>query len=153
MNASFEPLIDGHLAAYCDPDAKRRAAAVAQVWAEDGRLIDPPLQAAGRDAIAAQAHTLLSHYPGHRFVRTSGIDAHNGFARYGWQLQDAQGNAAVEGLDFAEIDESSGRLKNVVGFFGPLPGIPGGSGPASMGHSKPDRASSPDSVVTHFAGG
>ncbi|MEO6030834.1 MAG: hypothetical protein ABIP61_02850 [Burkholderiaceae bacterium] len=123
MKTSFELLIDRHLAANGEPDFHRRAAAVAQVWAADGRLIDPPLQAAGHDTIAAQTQTptLLSHYPGHRFVSTRALGAHNGFARYGWQLQDAQGNAAVEGFDFAEIDAVNGKLKSVIGFFGPLP--------------------------------
>lgn len=121
MNMPFDTLIDQYLDAYCDPDPARRADAVAKLWVDDGRLIDPPLQASGHAGIAEQAATVLSHYPGHRFVRTSGVDAHNGFARYGWQLRSPQGGAAVEGCDFAEIDTHSGRLRRVVGFFGPLP--------------------------------
>src|SRR4028119_2151020 len=34
--------IDAHLVAYGDPDATRRARAVASVWASDGSLIAPP---------------------------------------------------------------------------------------------------------------
>lgn len=122
MNASFEATIDQHLAAYCDGDSARRAAAVARTWCADGRLVDPPLQSRGHDGISAQAEALLSQFPGHSFRRCSGIDQHNGFARYEWQLCNAEGQAVVQGCDFAEFDDS-GRLRQVVGFFGPLPAV------------------------------
>jgi hypothetical protein len=113
-------LIDDHLAAYADPDPARRADAVRRLWASDAQLIDPPLAARGHAQIVAQAEQLLAQFPGHRFRRSSGIDAHHGLARYGWQLLDPAGQVVLEGCDFAQLD-GSGRLTQVAGFFGPLP--------------------------------
>lgn len=115
---AIERMIDRHLAAYCDPDAARRAGAIREIWNADGRLVDPPLEAAGHKGIADQAATLLTHYPDHRFERSTAVDAHHGFVRYGWRLVDAKGAAVLEGLDVAELDVD-GRLLKVVGFFGP----------------------------------
>lgn len=112
--------IDIHLDAYGEPDAARRADLVAQVWAEDGRLVDPPLEAAGRSGIADMAAAVQSQYPGHRFRRTSGIDEHHGFARYQWELVAPGGAAALSGLDVAELGDD-GRLRRIVGFLGPIP--------------------------------
>jgi len=113
-------LVDAHLDAYAEPDTARRSAAIERLWASDGRLIDPPLAARGHAEIVAQGAALLSQFPGHRFRRSTGIDAHHGIARYGWQLIDPAGRAVLEGLDVAEIDDA-GRLSRVTGFFGALP--------------------------------
>lgn len=60
------------------------------------------------------------HYPGHTFRRTSGIDAHQSFARYHWELVAPDGTTKLEGLDIAEIDDD-GLIRQVVGFLGPIP--------------------------------
>lgn len=114
---AIEGLVDRHLAAYCDPDATSRAAAVQEAWNPDGRLVDPPLEARGHQGIADQGATLLSHYPQHRFERTTAVEGHHGFVRYGWKLVDANGAAVLQGVDFAELDVD-GKLLRVVGFFG-----------------------------------
>jgi hypothetical protein len=50
----------------------------------------------------------------------SGVDAHNGVARYAWRIIDPQGRHVMEGLDVAEhIDD--GRLQRILMFHGPLP--------------------------------
>ncbi len=113
-------LIDAHLAAYADPDATRRAAAVQRIWADDGQLVDPPLAATGHAGIVQQAGQLLAQFPGHRFVRCSGIDHHHGMARYAWQLRGPDGALVLEGIDIAQVN-AQGRLQQVTGFFGPLP--------------------------------
>jgi hypothetical protein len=113
-------IIDGYLDAYCNPDRGRRAAAIERVFAPDARLVDPPLAAEGHGPIAAQADALLAQFPGHRFRRSTGVDAHHHVARYGWQLIDPSGRVVLEGCDFVEV-EAGGRLAQVNGFFGPLP--------------------------------
>jgi hypothetical protein len=120
--SELHTLIDAHLAAYCDPDSARRNAAVQRVWATDGRLIDPPLAATGHGQICQQADQLLAQFPGHHFVRSSGIDSHHGMARYAWQLQGPAGTVALEGIDIAQLN-TEGRLAQVTGFFGPLPAL------------------------------
>ena len=111
--------IDIHLAAYCDPDPARRFELVASVWHTDGALIDPPFEGAGHEGIAAMTDAVLAHYAGHTFRRTTAVDAHHNFARYQWELVDADGTVAVGGNDIVEIDDA-GRLVRVIGFFGDL---------------------------------
>jgi hypothetical protein len=112
-------VVDTHLAAYCEPDAAVRAGLVARIWSPEGRVVDPPLEGAGLDGIAALGDVVVTHYPGHTFRRTTAIDEHHGFARYGWALLDPDGATAITGTDVATFD-SDGRLVQVVGFFGDL---------------------------------
>lgn len=112
--------IDTHLAGYCEPDATRRLELLSGVWADDGELLDPPFDGTGPDAIAGLVDAVLTHYPEHRFERTTGVDAHHAFARYGWALVAPDGAVAVAGVDVAQLDDE-GKLVRVVGFFGDLP--------------------------------
>ena len=111
--------IDTHLEAYALDDAARRDALVATAWNADGELLDPPLEGRGRAEISALADVVLTHYAGHKFVRTTAVDSHHGFARYGWDLTAPDGAVAVSGIDVVQFDDD-GKLLRVVGFFGPL---------------------------------
>jgi hypothetical protein len=111
--------VDTHIAAYCDPDLERRTAGFTSVWAADGELLDPPLEGRGLEAIIGLTDVVLSHYPGHRFERTTAVDEHHGWARYGWALIDPDGTAVLTGTDVVRVDDE-GRLVQVVGFFGDL---------------------------------
>lgn len=113
-------IIDTHLAGYAETDPTRRRELLCAAWAADGSLIDPPLQGNGIDAIIGCGEAVVTHYPGYRFVRTSGIDVHNGVARYGWELRDPSGDAVLDGIDIAETNDA-GQLVRIVGFFGLLP--------------------------------
>ena len=110
-------IVDTYLAGYCEPDAARRALLVAEAWSTNGELFDPPFEAAGHGGIAALTDVVLAHFPAHTFRRTTGVDAHHTFARYGWELVAADGTVAVAGTDVVEF-AADGRLARVVGFFG-----------------------------------
>ncbi len=111
--------IDTHLAAYGEADAARRSTLIGEVWHPDGQLLDPPFDGTGHDAIAAMTDIVLTHYPAHTFRRTTAVDAHHGFARYGWELVGPDGSVAVTGIDVVEL-AADGRLGRIVGFFGDL---------------------------------
>ncbi len=111
--------VDTHLEAYAEPDPARRADLIAQVWLPDGELIDPPLEGKGHDGIAALATAVLEHFPRHTFRRTSALDEHHGFVRYGWELVGADGTVAMTGVDVVELQD--GRIRRITGFFGELP--------------------------------
>jgi hypothetical protein len=111
--------IDTYLEAYGETDAERRAQLIEQVWTKDGRLVDPPLDAEGHEGISGMAAAVQSQFPGHRFRRTSGVDAHHDVARYGWDLVSADGAVVLSGMDVAELDGD--RIRRVTGFFGDLP--------------------------------
>lgn len=111
--------VDRHLAAYGEPRPDRRAALIEGAWAPDGQLIDPPLTGAGHDGITEMAAALQQQFPDHRFRRSSAIDEHHGHLRYTWELVGSGGDVVLTGLDVGELDPD-GRLRRVVGFFGPL---------------------------------
>lgn len=111
-------LIDTHLVAYAEPDAERRLQLLTDVWAADGQLLDPPFDGSGIDAISGLTDAVLAHYPGHAFRRTTAVDEHHTFARYGWDLVAPDGTVAVSGTDVVEVDD--GRIVRIVGFFGEL---------------------------------
>ena len=115
--------VDTHLAAYCEPDPARRGTLIATVWSQDGAIFDPPFEGAGHDGIAAMTDTVLAHFPGHTFRRTSDVDAHHTFARYSWALVGPDGATAVTGTDVVEVDDD-GRLTRIIGFFGDVAPLP-----------------------------
>ena len=115
----LDTTIDTYLEAYAEADPVRRKELIGRVWAADGRLVDPPLDGAGHEGIDDMAGALQTQFPGHTFRRTSGIDAHHGFARYEWEMLAPDGTPVLGGLDVAEVADD-GRLRRVVGFFGPL---------------------------------
>jgi SnoaL-like domain len=112
--------VDTYLAGWSEVDAERRAALVARVWTTGGRLIDPPLEATGREEISQMAATLQSQFPGHRFQRVSGIDEHHDHFRFAWEFVAADGSVALSGLDVGELAED-GSIARITGFFGALP--------------------------------
>ena len=114
--------IDTYLEAYGEADAARRDQLIRQVWTADGQLIDPPIDGRGHAGIGDVAAAVQGQFPGHRFRRSTGVDAHHGFARYGWELVGADGSVSLGGVDVAELDDD-GKLVRVVGFLGDLPAL------------------------------
>jgi hypothetical protein len=112
-------VVDGYLAAYGEPDAARRAERIQAAWAPDGQLIDPPATGDGHEGIAALAEALQQQFPGHRFRRTSAVDAHHDHLRFAWELVGPGGDAVLTGLDVGEL-AGDGRLRRITGFFGEL---------------------------------
>jgi hypothetical protein len=112
--------VDTYLAAWNETDPARRAQLIQRVWAADGRLIDPPLAAEGRTGISEMVSALHAQFPGHRFRRATGIDAHHDQLRFGWELVGPDGGVALAGLDVGELADD-GQLRRITGFFGELP--------------------------------
>jgi hypothetical protein len=102
--------VDTHLAGYCEPDANWRAELLGRVWADDGVLLDPPLEGTGPAGIAALVDAVLAHYPNHRFERTTELDAHHDRARYGWALVAPDGTPSSAPTSRSSVmTESSAR--------------------------------------------
>ncbi len=112
--------VDTYLAAWTETDPDRRAGLVEQVWVPDGTLVDPPLAAEGHTGISDLHAALQAQFPGHRFRRSSAVDAHHDRFRVGWELVGPDGTVALAGMDVGQLAED-GRLRGVTGFFGPLP--------------------------------
>lgn len=115
--APHRATVDAWLAAYTEPDAARRRAAIERLWHPEGRLVEPPLHTAGHDGVDRLAQGLQAQFAGHRFRRAGELDEHHSTARYEWELVAADGSVTLAGEDFVRFAED-GRLFEVVGFFG-----------------------------------
>lgn len=104
-------------------DRAARDRLLERVWAAEGTYSDPaPTHAVGRAALSAVIERLHGQLPGARF-RCSGAQAHHDVLRFTWVLLAADGAERLRGMDFGEVD-ADGRLRRIVGFFGPPPEPP-----------------------------
>ena len=118
-------VLDDVLAAYDSawnqPDQATRAQLLARSLAENAELVDPTSgRFKGRHAINERIAGFSRRFPGARLTLTSGVDEHNGFARYAWAINAADGAVILEGIDIVERADDN-RLRRVIMFFGPLP--------------------------------
>ncbi|HET6873396.1 MAG TPA: nuclear transport factor 2 family protein [Acidimicrobiales bacterium] len=120
MAANPEQVVSQYGAAWTDMSDERRRSLLEECWAADGVYCDPMATVTGRQALAGHIAGFSERLPGHTIKLTSGIDAHDGFARFGWEMYDAEDKLVTEGMDFAVFGED-GRITRIVGFFGPLP--------------------------------
>ena len=118
--AALEHVVDQYLAAWSEADEGVRARLIEAAWAPDGTLVDPPLDGAGHEGIDAMAVAMQTHFAGHTFRRTSGIDVHHDRFRFGWELVGPDGTVALSGIDVGDV-AADGRLQRITGFFGDLP--------------------------------
>ena len=112
--------VDMYLEMWNETDPARRAQHIAQAWTDDGRYVDPQLQAEGHAALRDMVSAVQSKFPGHRFRRVSGVDVHHDHVRFAWEFAAPSGAILVAGLDVGVVAED-GRLQYITGFFGDLP--------------------------------
>ena len=112
--------VAAYLDAWNTPDGDRRQGLLDRAWSGDGTYTDPTAHVAGRAALHAHIGGFARNFPGAHFVLTSAVDTHHDVLRFGWRLIGADGAELLEGVDFGEI-APDGRLRRIVGFFGPLP--------------------------------
>ncbi len=111
-----------YLDTWNETDADARRTAVAGLWSEHARYVDPLASADGQDAISDLIGAVQQQVPGHVFRLVDDIDAHHDVARFWWELVPAGGGEPVAiGFDVAIADED-GRLGNVIGFLDRAPG-------------------------------
>ncbi len=89
------------------------------VWAPGATYTDPMVHAEGAEALLAHITGIHQQMPGARIARTSEVQVHHDVARFAWQFTLPDGSSLPEGLDLAIFD-SAGKIKRIVGFFGPL---------------------------------
>ena len=105
-----------YLAAWNEPDAKRRRELVAKAWTDDGIYVDRVREGHGHDSLDAMIATAQSHFPGYRLHLASGIEAHHDYVRFSWVAGGTPETPLyIKGTDFAII-AADGRIKSVVGF-------------------------------------
>ncbi len=115
--ADATTIVDTYLAMWNETDPRRRAGLIEQAWAADGRYVDPMLEAEGHRALGEMVTGVQAKFPGHRFRRRSGVDAHHDQLRFAWDLMAPDGAVVVAGLDIGAL-AADGRLARITGFFG-----------------------------------
>jgi len=122
MTLALDEALATYGAAWVEPDADKRRALLEVCWSDDGHYMDPNGTARGRDALADLISEFQAQVPGARIELTSGASVHNGRIYFNWQMVTADGKVVVEGVDFGRLGKD-GRLREIVGFFGPPPGL------------------------------
>jgi hypothetical protein len=114
-------LVDRYIASWNESDPEARRKAISDLWAADGRYVDPLADVAGVEAIDATVAAAHDMFPGHTFRLAGTVDAHHDIARFTWELVPAgSAEATVIGFDVAVISED-GRLQTVHGFLDKVP--------------------------------
>lgn len=121
----LDDVIDTYCTAWNAADAGERNRLLRVAWTADCRYSDPLVQDLDRAALVAHIGTLLEKFPGSIIRRTSAIDSHHGWLRFGFIRLAADGSVMREGTDFCVLGEA-GRLHRITGFFGPLEALAAG---------------------------
>ena len=114
---TIEGTIDRYVVMFNEADDVTRAALGKDVFVDDGRLVDPLVDATGPARIAAAIGVLRDQMPGHSLARTTAVDTHHDQARFGWTVNGPDGSVAVAGIDVVTFD-ADGRIQTAIGFFG-----------------------------------
>jgi hypothetical protein len=110
------------LEAWNETDPNRVRALADEALTEDVEFIDPTIALRGREAWVTMVLAFHKKSPGARVVRTSGIDQHHDRARYGWAVVFSDGRR-FDGVDAVAVDQETGKLRRIDGFFGKLPDL------------------------------
>jgi hypothetical protein len=121
--STYTDLVDQYLAMWNETDGERRRDLIARTWTESASYVDPMLRADGHAAIDAMVQGVHERFPGHRFRRTSDVDAHHDCVRFSWDLGPEGGPAIVKGVDFGVI-AGGDRLQAITGFFDEVAAVP-----------------------------
>jgi hypothetical protein len=109
-------LIDRYIAVWNETDATRRRALIEKTWTETATYLDPVLEGDRQAGIDTMIQQVQTRFPGHRFRRTSEVDAHHDRVRFTWELAPESGPAVVKGTDYG-IVAADQRLQAITGFF------------------------------------
>jgi hypothetical protein len=117
--AAARDLIGRYLESWNELDPGRRRKVIDELWAEDGRYVDPDSDATGRDAIAGVIAAAREKLGTLVFTLGEVIGVHHGLALFTWHVRPSAESAPVTtGYDVAAF--AGGRVQLVYGFFVPV---------------------------------
>lgn len=114
----IELVITKYCACWNEVDVSRRMRILDEIWASDGRYMDPTVDLRGRDELCRHIGNVIARQPG-AIVRKSKVDCHHHAFRFSWYKQLTAGKRLPDGIDFGELN-ADGLITRIVGFFGPL---------------------------------
>jgi len=109
-----------YLRMWNERDVDRIRAHLDRCVADDCLWVDPLHHHTGRDPLEAQVRDFRATYPDAELGLGSNIDSHNGRHRYEWYITSSPGELLLRGFDVVTVDEESGMINRVDGFFGSL---------------------------------
>jgi hypothetical protein len=116
----YDSLMQANLArVFGERNAARRIKAIAELYADDAVLYEPPdTSATGHAAISEAVEALLSNLPPNfAFTAMGPAVGHHGMGRLRWQAGPPNGPAAVTGTDVARFE--GGRIQTLHVFLDP----------------------------------
>lgn len=116
----YDSLLQANLKrVFGEHDASHRTKAIAELYAADATLYEPPdTSATGHAAINEAVETLLKNLPPNFVFSSIGpAVGHHGMGRLRWQSGPRNGPAAVTGTDVAQIE--GGKIKSLHVFLDP----------------------------------
>ena len=116
----LQQVLTSYGAAWNETDPSRRLTLLQHSWSDGGQYMDPAGMAQGREQLAGYIGEFQARMPGARIELTSGASEHNSRIYFRWRLVTADGNTAIDGVDFGTLSDD-GRLREIVGFFGEPP--------------------------------
>ena len=84
--SDFTELAEQYIATWNETDPAARRALIDEIWAADGRYIDPLAEVTGRDQIDAVIAAAQGQFTGMTFRLAGAVDAHHDQARFTWEL-------------------------------------------------------------------
>jgi hypothetical protein len=117
--ASSPAALEIMMAAWNTRDEARMRALVDEALTPDVVFCDPHYDIVGREAFVEMVLVFFKKYAACDLMRTSQIDLHHNRARYSWAIVFPDGRR-FDGFDAVRLDEASGKVARVDGFFGPL---------------------------------
>ena len=116
--ADTDTLVNTYIAMWNETDPQRRRDLVADTVTHDAAYVDPMMEGAGVDGIAAMIGAAQSQFPGHRFALVAGPEAHHDQLRFTWSLAADGGAPVAIGVDFVSLGDD-GRMRSITGFLEP----------------------------------
>jgi hypothetical protein len=117
---NFEHVAARYIDIWNETDIAARRTAINQLWAENGRYIDPLAAVQGHAAIDATIATVQSQFPNYAFRLAGPVDGHHQQCRFVWELGPVGAQAPIAGFDVALLSDD-GRIEAVFGFLDRLP--------------------------------
>ena len=108
-------IVDRYIAMWNETDPARRRGLIDGLWTNAGVYVDPLMRGDGPAGIDAMVAAVQERYPGHKFRRTSDVDAHDGNVRFGWELGAPGAPPLAAGVDFGQVTD--GKLASITGFL------------------------------------
>jgi hypothetical protein len=112
--------IDEYVATWNETDPGRRREMIEKIWTDDAYYVDRGAEARGIEQISANIDRIHRKFPDRIYGRISDIYNHRDRARFEWAIIDPAGRPTFGGVAYAKFADD-GRLRSIIGFFGPIP--------------------------------